>query len=361
MNRRIFYFSLLSLAVTGCGSINNKNAIGDFEYAKKKEAKEIGIPAGLDKPKENPTFFISNEINHHGPVGDNVDVRAPSLVLPVARSSRVVPGTVHSTIWFDKVLEGTDLKSFLTNALKEQLVSDGVALKPIGSDEKTFESDWYNKEEVSGYWLFEKVDSSESLRFSYLFETKPHGRSVALTVKLIDFMRTDENGVSKVMDLIDKQRAEMAMLNEIISQVDFKYRLQQRENRLMRANQNFVSIGVNAQAEPAYIAEIDVDMLWSNMPLFFADYGFEITDLNESNKIYFVDFVKPENSFWTLIWEDDVPVIDVIDAKYQFVLADKEGKTSVSIYDADGNVLPVETLERIFPVMKAGLSFKDAF
>ena len=61
------------------------------------------------------------------------------------------------------------------------------------------------------------------------------------------------------------------------------------------------------------------------------------------------------------MWGDDVPVIDVDEAKYQFVLADQEGKTSVTIYDVDGNVLPAETLERIFPVMEAGLSFRDAF
>ena len=361
MNRRIFYFSLLSLAVTGCGSVNNKSAMGDFEYAKEKEAKKLSIPVGLDKPKDNTKFFISDDINHQGPVGQNVDVRAPSLVLPVASSSRVVPGTTSSKIWFDQVLEEIDLKAFLTEALREQLVNDGVELKSIGTDGNAFESDWYQSEEVSGYWLFETVDSSESMRFSYFFETKPHGRSAALSVKLIDYMHTDNNGISKKMDLIDKQRAEMAMLNEVVAQVDFKYRLKQRENRLMRANQKFVTIGENAEAEPAYIAEIDVEMLWSNMPLFFADYGFEITDLNESKKIYFVDFVKPENSLWAVIWGDDIPVIDVDEAKYQFVLADKDGKTSVTIYDVDGNALPTETLERIFPIMEAGLSFRDAF
>ena len=97
------------------------------------------------------------------------------------------------------------------------------------------------------------------------------------------------------------------------------------------------------------------------MPLFFTDYGFEITDLNESKKIYFVDFAKPENSLWSVIWGDDVPVIDLDQAKYQFVLNDEQGKTSVTIYDADGNPLPVEVLERIFPVMERGLSFRDAF
>lgn len=360
MNRRIFYFSLLSLAVTGCGSISNKSAMGEFDYAQVKEAKKITIPTGLNTPKESQKFFITSEINHQGPTGEKVDVRAPSLVLPVASSSRVVPGTENAKIWFDQIIEEIDLKTFLTEALREQLTSDGVALKSIDAEDKAFESDWYRDEEVSGYWLFESVDSTESMRFGYTFESKPHGRSVALTVNLLDYQLKNQNGVSKTADLIDKQRAEMAMLNEIVAQVDFKYRLKQRENRLMRANQKFVTIGENAQAEPAYIAEIDIEMLWSNMPLFFADYGFEITDLNETKKIYFVDFVKPENSIWTRMWGDEAPVIDIVDAKYQFVLADQSGKTSVTIYDTDGNVLPAESLERIFPVMEAGLSFRDA-
>jgi outer membrane protein assembly factor BamC len=361
MNRRIFYFSLLSLAITGCGSINNKTAMGDFEYAKEQEAQRIVIPENLDKPKDAKDFFIASDINHQGPIGENVDVRAPSLVLPVASSSRIVPGTRSATIWFDQVLEDTDLNTIIHEALTEQLVTDDVALTSIDSEGKVLESAWYHTEEVAGYWPFESVELAESLRFRFMFETRPHGRSVALTVELIDYMKTDHNGASKTMDIIDKQRAEMAMLNEIVAQVDFKYRLKQRENRLLRANQKFVTIGENVEAEPAYIAEIDVEMLWSNLPLFFADYGFEITDLNESEKIYFVDFVKPDNSLWAVIWGDDVPVVDVEDAKYQFVLADLDGKTSVTIYDVDGNVLPIKTLERIFPVMEAGLSFRDAF
>jgi len=361
MNRRIFYFSLLSLAITGCGSVNNKTAMGNFEYAKEQEAQKIVIPENLNKPKEAKDFFIANNINHQGPIGENVDVRAPSLVLPVASSSRVVPGTKNAKIWFDQVLEESDLNAFIHEALKEQLVADNVVLTSIDSEGTVLESEWYHSEEVSGYWLFESVDNAESLRYRFTFETKPHGRSVALTVELIDYMRTDQSGASKTMDIIDKQRAEMAMLNEIVAQVDFKYRLNQRENRLMRAKQKFVTLGENLEEEPAYIAEIDVEMLWSNMPLFFADYGFEITDLNESNKIYFVDFVKPDNSLWAVIWGNDLPVIDVDDAKYQFALADLDGKTTITIYDGNGNVLPVETLERIFPVMEAGLSFKDAF
>jgi outer membrane protein assembly factor BamC len=107
-----------------------------------------------------------------------------------------------------------------------------------------------------------------------------------------------------------------------------------------------------------------LDNLWDNMPIFFEKHGFIISDLNETNKIYYVDFVKPEISIWDSIWGDERPVIEVSDAKYQFVLAsldDKNQKTSVTIYNVDGEPLTLEVLERIFPVMESGLSFRNFY
>jgi len=364
MNRKIFYFSLISIAISGCSSVNNKQASGDFDYANQNEAEQIKVPSELSAPDQKQAFFISDKINHQGPTGKNVDVRAPSLVLPIAASSRVESNNSQAKIWFDQVLEDTDLQLFIYQAVEEQLTSDGVGLDAIDTEKKTFESHWYNNEKESGYWLFESVEVIESLRFRFQFESKPHGRSVALTVSLAEYMRTDKSGGSNKMNLLDQQRAEMAMLNEIVAQVDYKYRKQQRENRLLRATQKLVSIGQNSLSEPAYIVEMELDHLWSNMPIFFDKHGFKVADLNETKKIYFVDFVKPDVSIWDKIWGDDVPVVDVAEQRYQFVLSpigEKNESTSVTIFDADGNVLSTEKLEKIFPVMEVGLSFRDVY
>ena len=361
MNRKIFYFSLLSVAVASCGTVNNKQAVGDFEYAQNKEGKTLEIPAGLAKPKQDDTYFVTDEINHEGPVGANVDVRAPSLVLPIAASTRTENTTDASKIWFDKVLEDEDLKSFIIKALQDQLASDSVELKQVDQAGLVFESDWYHKEAEEGTWPFKTIARSESIRYRYTLESKSHGRSVALVVELLDYMKTDSNGGSKRIDIIDQQRAEMNMLNEVIAQVDFQYRLKQQENRLLRANQTFVSIGENISGEAAYIVEIDVDLLWSNLPLFFEDHGFNITDLNESTKIYYVDYVKPESGFWDNLWGDTVPAVELPNGKYQFQLEKVAARSAVTLYDEAGTALPEATLEKIFNVMEAGLSFKDAF
>lgn len=373
MSRQLFYFSMLSLTLTACSSVDSKRAQGDFDYATKQESKAFIVPQDLDMPAKQQEFVIPKEINHQGSIGNRVDVRAPSLVLPIAASSRVVADSHEAIIWFDKVLEGEDLLAFVQNALINQLTADNVNYEFVKSSSQndpaskkqsiteTYESDWYHNEVESG-WLFTDIESSTSLRFRYDLFAKSHGRSVSLKVSLIDFLKTDSDGGSKTIEPIDKQRVEMNMLNEIVAQVDYNYRKQQRENRLMRANQKLVTIGENKEKEPAYIVEMEPENLWDNMPIFFEKHGFTINDLNETNKIYYVSFTKPEISLWDTIWGDEPPVIEVSDAKYQFVLASIEGsseKTSVTVYDADGEPLPIETLEQVFPVVEKGLSFRE--
>ena len=156
----------------------------------------------------------------------------------------------------------------------------------------------------------------------------------------------------------------MSMLNEIVAQLDYNYRLHQQENRLLRANQKLVTLGENSNAEAAYIVEMALDNLWDNMPIFFEKQGFTITDLDESDKKYFVDYIQPDSSLWDSIWGEEQSIIDLADDKYQFVLApldDKNQKTSVTIYQADGKPLAKETLERLFSVMELALSFKNIY
>jgi outer membrane protein assembly factor BamC len=199
------------------------------------------------------------------------------------------------------------------------------------------------------------------MRFRYELATKPHGRSVSLKVSLIDYMETNQQGSVDKVDPIDKQRAEMAMLNEVVSQVDYEYRLQQRENRLMRANQKLVTIGENSKLEPTYLVEMDLEPLWSNLPIFFEQHGFKITDLNENKHIYFVTFVQPNVSVWDKIWGEDAPVVELENSKYTFVLTDADEQTALTIYREDGTPVPKETLTRIFPVMEPGLSFRNVY
>lgn len=361
MNRRIFIFSLLSLSISACSSNNSaKQASGDFDYIKIKETAQLVIPPPLEQPNyKNDYKVASPEQIFAGPVGEKIDVRAPALVLPIAASTRVELNSSAAKIWFDQVLDDKNLTEFVLAALKEKVTSDGVDFTEVDSDKHIYQSGWYHKNEETGMLFWSDTETKESMRFQYQLETKPHGRSVALLVTLIDYKNKENN---TEIDPIDKQRAEVSMLNDVVGYVDYKYRQYQKENHLMRATQKIVSIGRSEQGEPAYIIEMEKDNVWANLPRFFEKYGFEIYDLNESKNIYYVNFVKPESSLWDSIWGDAQPVIEIENSKYQFVLStDKEqtDKTILTIYDEAGNVLSNEVLTRIFDVVEPGLSFRN--
>ena len=360
MSRRILYFSLLSLSLSACSGLDNKRAVGNFDYANVSEAKELVVPEGMHAPAKHEKFSISHKINYDGPIGPDMDVRAPSLVLPVAASSRVIPDSQQALIWFDQVLDDKDLLAYIVTAIKQQLASDEVELNLVEQSNNLYESTWFHHEVESGVY-FTSVELSESMRFRYQLARKPHGRSVSLLVNLVDYMKTDSKGSTKTINPVDKIRAEMAMINEIIAQVDYMYRLQKRENHLLRANKKILVIGENVEAEPAYIVDMPLDSLWSNLPVFFEGYGFKVTDLNESKHIYFVDFTQPETSFWSNLWGEEKPVLALANGKYQFVLAKMADKTALTIYDELGNVLSNEVLEQAVTVMEPALSFKELY
>ncbi len=357
MSRRIFIFSLLTLSISACSSVENaKRASGNFAYTKASETKPIIIPKGLDTPFYSNEYTLASNINTNGPIGNKVDVRAPALVLPLATSSRVESNSTKAKIWFDKVLENKNLTTFILNAIKEKLSEDGVELKTINAKKHLYESSWYHKTKETGFWLWSHTDTVASMRFEYQLETKPHGRSVALAVKLVDYKGI--NGNNK-MDPIEKQRAEVRMLNSITEYVGYLYSKAKRENRIMRATQKIVTIGDNPSKEPAYIIELEKDDLWDNLPDFFKKYGFTLDDLNESKNIYYVTYVKPNNSLWDSIWGDDKAIIDLANTKYQFKLTSEGNKTALTIYDDAGHALSKETLQRIFSVIEPALSFRN--
>ncbi len=358
MDRRSFYLSVIALSVSACSGTSSRHASGDFNYATQQEATPITVPANLDTPQPRNEYHIPTENEVTGPIGKSVDVRAPSLALPIAASTRVVAERDDAIIWFDKVLEDRDLTAFIGDAVKDNLAENNVAIAMESADGTILESDWFHNEKESG-WLFTEVESAESMRFKYLLDTKPHGRSTSLKVELIDYMKTDASGGSRVMNPIDKHRAEMAMLNQVTGMVDYKYRLQNRELQIMYANQSLVSIGKNPEEEPAYVVDMEKDLLWSNLPVFFERQGFEIDDLNEDQKLYFVTYKKPSVGFWDSIWGDEVEVLELEEKPYQFKLTPIGNKSVLTIYQDNGEVLPEETLDRVFDVMEKALSFRD--
>ncbi len=51
-----------------------------------------------------------------------MDIRAPSLVIPMAASSRIEGNEGKAQVWFDQVIDDQVLLDFIRDAVKSQLV-----------------------------------------------------------------------------------------------------------------------------------------------------------------------------------------------------------------------------------------------
>lgn len=361
MNRQLVYVALLGAVISACSSNNKRAADGGFDYVDMTEGKPLSMPSELNAPKQSDTYFVTDDINKSGPVGDEVDIRAPSLVLPIATSTRLDLNNQTAAVWFDQELDDEVLADFIEQIIKEMLAEKQAELIVVDAQKHIYESSWIEttKDESSIFSFSSKI-STEREKYRYTFDVKPHGRSLLLHVELLDY---DASFLKGELTSIDKHREEIAMLNNVIGHVDYKYRLKQREHRLMIANQKLLSIGENHKGEPTYFVELEKDLLWQNLPVFFGDYGFTVTDLDESKRIYYVTFEKPDIGLWDSLWGDEVPIVEIENAEYVFKLFDTEieDKTALTIYREDGQPVPREVLERIFEVVEPGLSFRTAF
>ncbi|KGJ88716.1 outer membrane protein assembly factor BamC [Thalassotalea sp. ND16A] len=359
MDRRIIYFSLLTLSLTACSGVETrKQAKGNFDYVNIQANEELKVPSDLTAPPKHDKYSIPDVKGNDNPVGKKVDIRAPALVLPLASGSRIDEFDKSAEIWYDKVDDNRDLREQVIKAISDYLASESVEFSSSDADNNVWESDWFHVEKESGHLFWKSVDLTESWRFRYSLVTKPHGRSIGLNVELIDYMFTSGKGSTKKIDPIEQQRVEMGMINAVTSQLDYHYRLNNKEDRIARANMQIVTLGQSVKEEPAYIIDYPIDELWSYLPGFFEKYNFVVTDLNEEKYFYEVEYTRTEPSLWDSIWGDDVPVILLESGSYQFHLQTTGEKTSLVIKDAQQQIITKELLDKNFEVLEPALSFR---
>lgn len=360
MDRRILYFSLLSLSLTACSNMETRKiAQGEFDYVNIVEDSEFKVPENLDKPASHDLYKIPDVKNKEGAIGINIDVRAPALALPTTSGSRIDEFDKTAAIWYDKVDDNRDLKTLVSQAITDYISSNNVELVSEDVNKNEWVSGWFEKNIESGYWFWKSIDSTEAWRYKYSLVTKPHGRSVGLNVELVDYKLSKDNQDDAKIDQIEQARVEMAMVNAITTELGYIYRVNNREDRLARANMQLVHIGKSEAGEPALIIDYPPDELWNYISGFFEKYSFNVTDLNEDKLVYEVYYSKPENSFWDSLWGDDVPVIEMENGTYEFHLKEHGEQTALVIYDEQNNVVSEKVLTDNFEILDPALSFKE--
>ena len=352
MKHHLVLSSCLVLTLAACSSPGSKNAAkGSFEYANKEEPNIIRVPSNLNMPRISDHYKVSEVENTNGPIGKSVDIRAPALALPLAAGTRIEPEDKGAKVWFDQVDDTAQLIEQIRRALGDLFIEKNVSL----ATDKTalvYKTGWIEKVSESGMWFWKSMDTQYQSKFEISLTPKPHGRSVSLTANLVDF---EDVGSDDNFTEIDKGRAEIALVNEIVSHLSYQYRVDEFSRQRAIAKEDLVKRVTDSSA---LIVQLPLDSLWENMPTFFEKYGFTQTDLNETEKVYFVDYEKPDSSFWDSVWGDALPILLLNNGAYRFKLVEVGKETRVELLGADGNALAVDKFNEIYDVLANALTFR---
>lgn len=324
----------VSVLLAGCSMFDSSQV----DTAKEQRSLEsIKVPAGLHQPAMPGQFDIPAT---DAPAVD-VEIKAPSLVLATASSSRVEEGERLARVWFDRNDFTGDLMPFLQQALTAQFAEKGVTLQQTDEKGLEYTTGWITRSDETGFWFWKSATATEQARFKLLFEPRPHGRSASLTVTMLEHEHFVAE--SKLAGR-EAHRQEVALLNQIIDRVGKEEIAIALANKA-KAPDVSVEPGLDKDGNAALLSSQSVDVVWSQLEAVFAALNLSVTDMNRSAFTYYLSYQKPTQSFWSSIWGKDAPIqLPLQDGEYQLVLKRNDNGTAIIMQNSSGEALSPETV-----------------
>jgi len=175
-----------------------------------------------------------------------------------------------------------------------------------------------------------------------------HGRTASLNVEKVAFI--DENGVSQLENIspFELRENEVTFLNLIIKEYDFGIRLAQNQ-RLEMIRDGFNSeLGFNPDGEPAFIVDAIYGNTWPRLLLVLRKMGFDVTDLDQSSGLIFVQYNGPSESWWDGFFSDDE--LQLEKTNYRLLVQSLGEKTAVTFKNNDNNAFEADKATDLFSV-----------
>lgn len=310
---------------------------------------ELKIPQGLQSPRKPGQYDLpAKVVTEQSP--EAIDLRAPMQVLAIATNARVEEEEKDARVWFERTEFTGELPSFIKNNIQAYL--DAQQISSEQPSPQSWQTGWVGQYQETGWWFWRSQALTQESRFAISMEPRPHGRSVGVKVDLLETRYTDSN---QRLSAIAKRREEVNFLNRLIDHVANTELVAIRAAQANRPDL-LLSQATNASQQPVFVTTQPIDLTWSQLELLFEKIGLEVSDLNQSEYLYFLKYQKAEQGFWASLWSDgDLPTLPLGSGEYQLKLHKVEQGTELQLLDKDGKALDQATMDQIYQVFASAI------
>lgn len=350
-----------ALTLSGCVTIRNywqeyfgmdkssREPTGNYEHTDAEVTNNrIVVPQSLDNPGINPELQIPvvNKKLLTGPVGEAVDVRAPTAPFRSDVGCHTQWSSGEAIVWFENdgshgIKTEDDAWMLLASVLKTMNVAVGkiaqgqYVLTTIARDFTEFGKP------------YDDTDADLGLkRYKQIYQIRV-GRNaqgeIGIATKLVGSMTSLSSGtkMKDVLDMIEQERFAMGFSNQIIHEIDTK-----NQQSAYDPDNLIVSLGQDNNNHDAILVEAPFETTMELLNGMLPRCGWKINSHSVAKAEYEVEVLDSADD---LIKLGANIRLDIKHGKYKIRLGIHGSSTAITFYDEKDAPLPSQDVSRLYP------------
>ncbi len=350
-----------ALTLSGCVTIRNywqeyfgmdkssREPTGYYEHTDAEVTNNrIVVPQSLDNPGINPELQIPviNKKLLTGPVGEAVDVRAPTAPYRSDVGCHTQWSSGEAIVWFENdgshgIKTEDDAWMLLASVLKTMNVAVGkiaqgqYVLTTIARDFTEFGKP------------YDDTDADLGLkRYKQIYQIRV-GRNaqgeIGIATKLVGSMTSLSSGtkMKDVLDMIEQERFAMGFSNQIIHEIDTK-----NQQSAYDPDNLIVSLGQDNNNHDAILVEAPFETTMELLNGMLPRCGWKINSHSVAKAEYEVEVLDSADD---LIKLGANIRLDIKHGKYKIRLGIHGSSTAITFYDENDAPLPSQEVSRLYP------------
>lgn len=350
-----------ALTLSGCVTIRNywqeyfgmdkssREPTGYYEHTDAEVTNNrIVVPQSLDNPGINPELQIPvvNKKLLTGPVGEAVDVRAPTAPYRSDVGCHTQLSSGEAIVWFENdgshgIKTEDDAWMLLASVLKTMNVAVGkiaqgqYVLTTIARDFTEFGKP------------YDDTDADLGLkRYKQIYQIRV-GRNaqgeIGIATKLVGSMTSLSSGtkMKDVLDMIEQERFAMGFSNQIIHEIDTK-----NQQSTYDPDNLIVSLGQDNNNHDAILVEAPFETTMELLNGMLPRCGWKINSHSVAKAEYEVEVLDSADD---LIKLGANIRLDIKHGKYKIRLGIHGSSTAITFYDENDAPLPSQEVSRLYP------------
>lgn len=350
-----------ALTLSGCVTIRNywqeyfgmdkssREPTGYYEHSDAEVTNNrIVVPQSLDNPSINPELQIPvvNKKLLTGPVGEAVDVRAPTAPYRSDVGCHTQWSSGEAIVWFENdgshgIKTEDDAWMLLASVLKTMNVAVGkiaqgqYVLTTIARDFTEFGKP------------YDDTDADLGLkRYKQIYQIRV-GRNaqgeIGIATKLVGSMTSLSSGtkMKDVLDMIEQERFAMGFSNQIIHEIDTK-----NQQSAYDPDNLIVSLGQDNNNHDAILVEAPFETTMELLNGMLPRCGWKINSHSVAKAEYEVEVLDSADD---LIKLGANIRLDIKHGKYKIRLGIHGSSTAITFYDEKDAPLPSQDVSRLYP------------